>query len=456
MQELEYTLSYGLAHSRQISFNNSANIGTLLDQVTNGTNAFSRVPALRNQYYADMVAVLPFSTGGSVAGIAWVNGDRERYAYSVSQFAVWGSDSVFAHELGHNLGSGHERRSANPTQSSPCSGGYTGYSCGHGNGSEGTIMSYLNDAAWNSVFSNPDLDCNGEPCGIAKGKSNAADNKTSFNITGPLIEAFRVDTTTGVIKTIGKPTIDSESDVGIFIWETSSNKWIINFVSAGRKRTVEVDVISQLPLSGVKPLGIESSDVFTQSTNRLDMRLNVGPPWRDGAKFTVQDQSSTCVSTTSSNVPIYLGPNRVEMPKAFDLSSLEECNAPNIKTIGKPTIDRSTDVGIFVWEKTTNNWVMNVVSGDFKRVVNVDVISKKPLNNVIPLGIESNDVFKQTSNSLDMRLRVTPPWKDGVKYTVQDQSNTCVSTTNPNVPIYIGPERINVGNNINLKTQIGC
>ena len=445
-----------LAHARQVSFNNSTDIGTLLDQVTNGTNAFSGVPALRNQHFADMVAVLPFSTGGSVSGVAWVNGDRERYAYSVSQFAAWGSDSVFAHELGHNLGSGHERRSANPAQNSPCSGGFTGYSCGHGNGSEGTIMSYLNDAAWNSVFSNPNLDCNGEPCGIVKGQSNAADNKSSFNITGPLVEAFQVDTTGGDIKTIGKPTIDRATDVGIFIWETSKNKWVMNFVSGGTNRTVEFDVISQKPLSNVVPLSIESSDVFTQSTNSLDMRLNVSPPWMDGAKFTVQDQSNTCVSTTNSNVPIYIGPNRVEMPRAFDLSTLDGCDAPNITTIGSPAIDRATDVGIFIWETAANKWVVNVVSGDRNRVVEVDVSSQRSLSNVVPLSIESSDVITQSANSLDMRLNVTSPWMDGVRFTVQDQFSTCVSTTNSNVPIYIGPERINVSNNINLNTLASC
>ena len=181
-----------LARAQKIAFNNNANIGTLLDQATDGTNAFSGLHELRNKFFADMVAILPFSSTGSVAGIAWVNGNRQQLAYSVSQFAVWGSDSVFAHELGHNLGSGHERKSANPSQSSPCRGGFTGYSCGHGNGSQGTIMSYLDDAAWKWVFSNPALNCNQEPCGIPKANPNSADNRTSFNITGPMIENFRI------------------------------------------------------------------------------------------------------------------------------------------------------------------------------------------------------------------------------------------------------------------------
>lgn len=182
-----------LAHARQINFNNSENISTLLTQVRTGAGSFSNVSSIRDQYYADMVAVLPFKSSGGIGGVAYVGGNSPSFAFSVSQFAQFGSDSLFAHEIGHNLGSGHERISANSSQPDPCTGGYTGYACGHGNGNQGTIMSYLDDSAWSFVFSNPLLDCNGEPCGIAQAGINPADNRASFNITGPLTEAFRVD-----------------------------------------------------------------------------------------------------------------------------------------------------------------------------------------------------------------------------------------------------------------------
>lgn len=181
-----------LAGAVQINFNNSATLGTLLSKSTSGTDYFSGLHQLRDQTYADLVAVISYKSGYGTSGLAWVNGDLADYGYSAMKYPAVGSDGVFSHEIGHNLGSGHERTSANPSQGSPCTGGYTGYSCGHGvSGGWGTIMSYLNWNQVNYVFSNPTKSCAGSPCGIAQGQANAADNKTSFNITRTLVANFR-------------------------------------------------------------------------------------------------------------------------------------------------------------------------------------------------------------------------------------------------------------------------
>jgi len=183
-----------LARTQVHSFNNGDSISNLLRQITDGTGSFASVNSIRNQYKADLVALLPFKDNNASSGVAWVNGDDPRFAYSVTQLSPRCCDSVFAHELGHNLGSGHERQSANPRQNSPCDFNFTGYSCGHGNASRnwGTIMSYLNSGRVNHVFSNPSLDCLGEPCGIPEGRSNEADNEQSFNISRSLVANFRI------------------------------------------------------------------------------------------------------------------------------------------------------------------------------------------------------------------------------------------------------------------------
>ena len=188
-------IEFELVHAEQLNFNNNESNNTLLDQATDGEGSFSEVGALRNTHGADMVVVMRFQNSNSSSGIAWINGSNDRFAYSVVQLSPNCCDSVFAHELGHNLGSGHERASVNPSASSPCDFNFTGFSCGHGNRAAGwgTVMSRLNSAQVNHVFSNPNIDCLGAPCGVPEGQTNAADNASSFSISGPLTAAFRED-----------------------------------------------------------------------------------------------------------------------------------------------------------------------------------------------------------------------------------------------------------------------
>lgn len=213
LQRSGIDIEFTVAHIEEIGFNNNLTTSTTLSQVTNAQGSFNGVPALRDQHGADMVAVLSFAEGFSSNGVAWVNGSNPDLAFSSTRLSPNCCDSVFAHELGHNLGSGHERSSVNPSGASPCTSfNFTGYSCGHGNigNGWGTIMSRLNSGVVDDVFSNPSLSCLGEPCGIAQGSSNSADNFASFNITRSLVAAFRSDPTT--ITPVPTTPTDARSD----------------------------------------------------------------------------------------------------------------------------------------------------------------------------------------------------------------------------------------------------
>ena len=262
---------------------------------------------------------------------------------------------------------------------------------------------------------------------------------------------------TGNIETMGRPSIDRSADTGIFIWENEPNNWVAHVVSGDMPRIVDIDVLSTQALNNVQQVNIEANDVFTVLPNGLELSLNVNAPWLDGVSFTVQDQSSTCISTTNTDVPIYVGPNRVEVGRNIDLKTLAPCDSgPDIETVGRPDIDGSTDTGIFVWENEANNWVSHVVSGDMQRIIEVDVNSSDSISNAQEINIEASDVFTVLPNGLDLSLNVKAPWLDGFKFTEQAQANTCVSTTNTDVPIFVGPNRVEVGNNIDLKTLAPC
>ncbi|MEM7359698.1 MAG: M12 family metallo-peptidase [Pseudomonadota bacterium] len=191
-------IQLNLVSAVELPFDNSRGGGAILTDATASRGDFSDLAALRDQFGADLVAVLPASSGSSASGVAWISGDDPDSAFSVTRLSPRCCDSVFTHEIGHNLGSGHEHQSANPSQSSPCRFSFTGYSCGHGNSAAGwgTIMSYLNDRAIGYKFSNLDSTCLGQPCGIAQGNPNAADNRTSFNISRSLVANFRGEVST--------------------------------------------------------------------------------------------------------------------------------------------------------------------------------------------------------------------------------------------------------------------
>jgi hypothetical protein len=168
----------------------------------------------RNQYGADMMSLVRKFTNpeNDSCGIAWLlgggltpitAGDADAAISVVSdssgnQFPDDGfvcSDETLAHELGHNMGSAHDRDTAdgddNVLQTNEY--GRYEYSFGHitgpSTGNFYTVMSYGN-AGQNRyrVFSNPAITyCGGRACGVA----NQADNARSLRQTMPVVAAFR-------------------------------------------------------------------------------------------------------------------------------------------------------------------------------------------------------------------------------------------------------------------------
>ncbi|WP_163335728.1 reprolysin-like metallopeptidase [Desulfopila sp. IMCC35008] len=189
-----------LVHSQQVAFADSLSNDAALTAITNGTAPFEDTATLRTNHGADLVMILRSyqkdSHGG--CGLTWVtgnNGDFTGYAgygYSAvsdgSDGNYYCTDLTATHELGHNLGTTHDR--ANAGSASPA---YP-YAYGYGiSGSFGTIMSYISPEI--NRFSNPEQVVCGPTdaqiaCGVDENASNSANNTLSINYSAPAVAGF--------------------------------------------------------------------------------------------------------------------------------------------------------------------------------------------------------------------------------------------------------------------------
>ena len=103
-------------------------------------------------------------------------------------FGSYCSEDAFTHEIGHNMGAAHHRGDDNTS-----AGGAYNYSYGAGRSAVfNTIMGSYRDGFEETIalFSNPDSDCLGYPCGVSPAYSDSADNKRTLTNTKFIVAGY--------------------------------------------------------------------------------------------------------------------------------------------------------------------------------------------------------------------------------------------------------------------------
>lgn len=225
-------LEFNLVHTEEIPYvESNASFSTDLFALR-GTNdgAMDSVHALRDTHNADVVALIRKS-GGS-CGIAFrmtnLSLGFASSAFSVTSQSCAVGNYSFAHEIGHNLGSHHDRFVAGPPTLYPSSFGFTNDGSSSSSGSWRTIMAYSSACANGCTrinrWSNAQQNYNGDPIGVVSTDPAAADNALSINLSKYTASNWR---TTAV----GPPAITSPSN-GSLISATETFSWDDNGVVA--------------------------------------------------------------------------------------------------------------------------------------------------------------------------------------------------------------------------------
>tara|TARA_R110000782_G_scaffold45706_3_gene101279 strand:+ start:2781 stop:4469 length:1689 start_codon:yes stop_codon:yes gene_type:complete len=201
-----------LVFATEVAYSESSSNSTDLGRLRSTNDDFmDEVHALRVQYEADMVAMI--NAGSGSCGVAYLmtnlSTNFRSSAFSVTRYSCAVGNLTFAHELGHNMGSAHDRDNAGNALFS-YSFGYRWVST---NGVQYRSVMAYSPGQRISRFSNPNVDYVGTPTGIPQGTAGAADNARSINEAASTVANFRLSNDAGPPVIVLAPS-DQSLDAG--------------------------------------------------------------------------------------------------------------------------------------------------------------------------------------------------------------------------------------------------
>lgn len=176
-----------LVHTLEVDYEEKASYSEMLEDLSeDGDGAMDSVHNYRELYGADIVSLFVENRVTSVSGIAYQlenlsagNVDR---MFSVINRNLSLAGLVFAHEVGHNFGAGHEGEE-----------GFLADSSAHSFATYKTVMSVAQSGTRVNYFSNPAVSFDGVPTGISGVSNNIRAINTAKNTVSGFLATVVVE-----------------------------------------------------------------------------------------------------------------------------------------------------------------------------------------------------------------------------------------------------------------------
>ena len=321
-----------LVHTMQVNYTDTNTNDAALDQLTGYDSdaqkqttpnaAFNALRAAREQYGADLVSLVrPFKDPEQDScGIAWLVGGGKQVVTSTNGWDYFGysvvsdgtdknesdgktyycEEHTLAHELGHNMGSQHDRNTAKGDDGKlddPDDYGAFAYSFGYKPAAFYTIMAY-GDAGQTSylTFSNPRTTfCGHVACGV----NNSEDNAKSLGLVMPPVAGFRSTVGGDDVPLPVARRIDANGNAraDLFFFNHSTGKLVTWFMSGTSRTAYATSSISAAyAVVGAGNFNSDSKDDLLLSASGGKLYLGMS----NGSTFAVQAVANTVTSPSQA------------------------------------------------------------------------------------------------------------------------------------------------------------